>query len=90
MLIGIFLLMKNTKAPKNPFLKKIINKLNQYSYGIYLAHVLILNILEHYGYYWKFMNPIVSVPLITVVCLIGSFSIVWLLNRFKFGKYLVG
>jgi surface polysaccharide O-acyltransferase-like enzyme len=88
--VGIFLLIKNTKAPKNPFFKKVIDKLNQYSYGIYLAHFLILKLLEYHGYDWQFINPIISVPLITIVCLLVSYLIVWLFNRFKFGKYLVG
>jgi surface polysaccharide O-acyltransferase-like enzyme len=62
--------------------------------AVYLLHVMILESLQK-GYFGfqisvNTMNPIVEVPLITVVTLFISLGIVWLLKRVPVVKKIIG
>mgnify|MGYP003582537412 CR=1 FL=1 len=87
--IGIYLFFKD-KYVKNQFVLKCLNLLNSYSYGIYLAHVLILALLTKAGINCFFIHPLVGIPLTTVVCLLASAIIVYVINKLPFGKYISG
>jgi surface polysaccharide O-acyltransferase-like enzyme len=84
--VGVFLLFKNINLETT----KIIDFVGKYSYGIYLIHVLVLDKMEYFGIGYHIMNPIFSIPLITVICLLISASIIFLLNKIPFGKYISG
>jgi surface polysaccharide O-acyltransferase-like enzyme len=84
--VGVFLLFKNINLETT----KIIDFIGKYSYGIYLIHVLVLDKMEYFGIGYHIMNPIFSIPLITVICLLISASIIFLLNKIPFGKYISG
>lgn len=83
---GIFLLFRSTiKSNCN-----IILFISKYSYGIYLIHVLILSILEIFGFSYNFINPFIGVPVTSVLCLIISSLIIWSINKLPWGKYISG
>ena len=88
--IGIFLYFKNRKDYKLLWLIKIRNFISKYCLGIYLIHILILNLLIKIGIDWKFLNPLVGVPVTTLMVLMISGGIIYILNKIPYGKYISG
>lgn len=86
---SVFLLLLNADV-SNRFLKGIRDKVCNYSYGIYLIHVLVLLLLNKLGLNWKMFTPWLSIPLISVTCIVISILILSGINRFKFGKIIIG
>lgn len=75
----------------NENLVVLIKKLSKYSFGAYLVHVLILEQSRSlFGMHTLWINPLISVPIIVVVCAAGSFLLSSILNRIPFlNKYIV-
>lgn len=69
----------------------IMEKLSKYSFGAYLVHFLIIQLLEQkVGVNTLSIQPIVSVPLISCIVFLASFSISFVLNHVPFLKrYIV-
>ncbi|MCK0180161.1 acyltransferase family protein [Flavobacteriaceae bacterium S0862] len=86
---GVFLLFKNFST-KNETLKHTFVTLSSCCFGIYLVHVLILELLELYGFYWSMFTPIVSVPLVSFLCFILSFASIYFIKKVKYGKLITG
>jgi surface polysaccharide O-acyltransferase-like enzyme len=84
---GIFLFFKNSNNAKS---SKIIDFISKYSYGIYLVHVLVLFYLSKIGIDFSFMNPIFSIPLVTLLCLALSTLIIYGINKLPYGNYISG
>lgn len=88
--IGMFLFVKNVKhlQSKMTYINTILDK---YTYGIYLSHMLILVLLSKFTV-WNILleEPLIGIPLITLMCLTGSFIIVYVINKLPFGKYISG
>ena len=59
--VAIFVLIKGI-VTENNFLSKICSIISDYSYGIYLVHIIIIGVLFRNGIYWSFAHPIVSLP----------------------------
>lgn len=87
--VGIFLLIKKSSI-KSKKLSYIICFISNYSYGIYLSHILVLRLLEKIGLNWNFSHPVISIPVVTIVSLLISSSIIFLIRRIKFGIYVSG
>ncbi|PXY45358.1 acyltransferase [Flavobacterium hydrophilum] len=87
--VGIFLLFKNLKI-SNPLLIRIIDFINKYSYGIYLAHILVLKLLEFLGITYSFINPVLAIPMITILCLCISSFIIFSINKLPYGRHISG
>jgi surface polysaccharide O-acyltransferase-like enzyme len=87
--IGLFLFLKHSDFKNEAFtnLRKFISK---YSYGIYLSHVFVLTLLSKIGISWAFINPLVGIPVTSVLCLIISSGITYLINRGRYGRYISG
>ena len=90
MVTGSFLMFKNIriKDPNTPFIKLLLD-ISAKSYGIYLAHIIILNsvhsILDH-----RFASAAVKIPLIGVCAFILTYLVVTLLSFLPKSKWLVG
>lgn len=71
--------------------KKMIVKLSKYSFGAYLVHAMLIDIFSYfYGFDARAFNPIVSVPVVSVVVFVSSFVISAILNRIPvINKYIV-
>lgn len=71
--------------------KVIIQRLSRYSFGAYLVHVMILELLENcLGINTLSIHPLVSVPLIGIFVFILSFGISGILNHIPvLKKYIV-
>lgn len=87
--VALFLLIKNTSV-KNKALKYINEKISDYSYGIYLVHIMVLGILFNHGIFWTMAHPLISVPVVFLLTLIISFIIIFLLRKIPYGKYIAG
>jgi len=87
--IAIFVWTKDLWI-KNTFISTIYSNISNYSYGIYLVHILIINILFDHGIYWNITHPLISLPLLTLVVLTCSFVIIFVLRKIPGGKYISG
>ena len=87
--IGVFLIFKNLKF-KNRIFKRILRFISEHSFGIYLVHILVLSLLNKFGITYHFTHPIISVPILTILCLTLSSLLIYLLRKLKFGKYISG
>jgi surface polysaccharide O-acyltransferase-like enzyme len=86
---GIFLLCKNKDLSNKTFVT-IRDFISQYSYGIFLVHVLVLSYIDDLGIRWNFINPVIGIPTTVFVCLIISSVIIYLVNKVPYGKYISG
>ena len=68
----------------------VVSVISKYSFGIYLVHALVLKLLDLLGVKIFIMNPILSIPMISVFCLIISLGIIVFVNKLPFGKYISG
>ncbi len=88
--LGIFLIFKNIAFDNDASpLKKLIEDISAKSYGIYLAHIMVLNT------FYASLNPYFSsaaikVPLIAVVSFIGTYLVIKCLSYLPKSKFLVG
>lgn len=87
--VGVFLLLKNIEI-KNQHIQNCLLAISKYSYGIYLVHVLVLNCFEKINLNWTIYHPILSIPLVTILCLFVSYSIIFLLRKITNGEKLFG
>lgn len=87
--IAVFVLLKDVTI-KNKWLLKLQNVLSDYSYGIYLVHIMIIGILFNAGIYWSFAYPLISIPLLTILVALLSGMIVYILREIPGGKYISG
>lgn len=87
--MGIFMLIKNTNFDGKLF-RKLFDLISRHSYGIYLSHVLVLNILSHVGISWNVFHPVIGISLTVALCLPISLMITYAINRISLGKYVSG
>jgi surface polysaccharide O-acyltransferase-like enzyme len=87
--LGVFLLVKNITI-NNGIINKIIKFISDHSFGVYLAHILVIVIFDRNGLDLSVANPWISIPLITTSCLLCSLLIIFVLRLIKYGKYISG
>ncbi len=70
---------------------RIIRTLSQYSFGAYLVHVAVIGlIINKLGLNTLTFNPLLSIPVISVIVFVISFAISAALNQIPFiSKYIV-
>ena len=86
----VYLIFKSRVDITNPTYRKLIDIICQHSYGIYLSHLLILNIFLSTGINFYFIHPLLSIPLISICCLCISCLLLIGLKKVPLLKYLVG
>lgn len=62
-------------------LARMAKALSGGSFCVYLAHLLVLRVLAHVGFSTSCFRPAVSVPFLTLLCLLGSYCIYLILKR---------
>lgn len=87
--MAVFIALKHTEN-KCGWLKKLTFTISDYSYGIYLIHVLILGVLSKIGISWTMAHPLISLPVLPILTLAGSFAVIFLLRKIPGGKYISG
>jgi Uncharacterized protein conserved in bacteria len=86
----VYLFFKNKKYFTHPLYRKVMDMICLNSYGIYLSHILILNIFISNDVSLYFIHPVLSIPLFTITCLIISFALIWLMKKIPVLKILAG
>lgn len=87
--VAVFLWVKSWRF-EFAFISSWRNKVNEYSFGIYLAHVAITWILNEIGFNWSFIHPLLAIPVTATICLIISFGLIHFLRLIPGGKYISG
>ena len=85
----VFLLFRCTRV-QNPVISSIRNFISRYSYGIYLAHVVVLFFLNKNGINGYWHGPAIGIPATALICLAISGTLIFLLNKLPYGKYIGG
>jgi len=87
--IAIFIFVKDL-CIKNKYISLIQSNISDYSFGIYLVHIIVIGILFRFGIYWSFAYPLISLPLLSAMVLICSLAILFVLKKIPLGKYVAG
>jgi surface polysaccharide O-acyltransferase-like enzyme len=87
--ISIFLLIKDSTI-KNKIISWITKTISDYSYGIYLVHIIVISLFFDRGIYWNFAYPLISIPVLTLAVLVCSFAIIFVVRKIPFLKYISG
>jgi surface polysaccharide O-acyltransferase-like enzyme len=87
--ISVFLLIKDSIV-KNKIISWITKLISDYSYGIYLVHIIVISLFFDRGIYWNFAYPLLSIPLLTLAVLVCSLVIIFVLRKIPFLKYICG
>ncbi len=87
--IGVFLFFKHSTFNNKNF-TNVSRSIGKYSLGIYLAHAIVLDILSKIGISWSFINPIIGIPLTTILCLFISWLTIYSINKIPYGKLISG
>jgi surface polysaccharide O-acyltransferase-like enzyme len=90
MSLCVYLLFKNIRISIPQAFQKRIDIICEHSYGIFLAHILVLTILNKCGLDYPVFTAWLSIPLITILCFIISYALVYLLKQIPYLKSLIG
>lgn len=86
---GLFLVFKYA-GQNNGALRHVISIISKHSYGIFLCHLLTLNLLTTIGVDAYFINPAAGIFITASLCLLVSLLMVWLVSKLPLGKYFAG
>ena len=86
---GLFLFFKN-RNKTYPKIQPIINFIIKFSFGIYLSHVFVINILLDLGISCYTINPYIGIPLTSILTIIISGLLTFGINKLPFGKHFSG
>ncbi len=86
---SVFIALKHTSI-RFGWLCKIQKAISDYSYGIYLVHILVLGIFYNLGIFWTMAHPLISLPVLLILTLIASMLIIFILRKIPYGKYISG
>ena len=84
--ISIMYLIKKINIPI--FGLKVTKKISFLSFGVYLIHPIILEIIKPLGL-WNNLNAVVSVPLITSIVFLVSLLAVWGLSKIPYIRRII-
>lgn len=69
---------------------KIISKFANYSFGIYLIHIIVIRQFVWLFFETLYINPIIKTSIVTIISFILSAVIIKIISKFPFSKYIVG
>lgn len=74
----------------NEMINHIIQKLSKYSFGVYLVHFMIINVLYKLGIDTLKFNPILSVAIISILVIVISYLISSVMHKIPYvNKWIV-
>ena len=86
----VYSIFKNNAYFTNSFLQKAVGIVCQYSYGIYLSHILVLYLFLWIGIPFYYIHPALSILLTTLGCLIVSCGLVYVLKKIPYLRAVAG
>ncbi|GAB3921108.1 hypothetical protein [Mucilaginibacter myungsuensis] len=90
MTAGVLLIIKNIKlGDPDSWWMRIMTDIAAKSYGIYLAHIIVLNTVYEL-IDTEFSTAAVKIPVIAVAFFIGTTLLVKMLSYLPKGKWLIG
>lgn len=89
--VFVFLVAKNVFSKKKPKHLSVLLKLSKYSFGVYLVHYLVLNVINfHFHFNATTISPIISIPVLTIIVFVISLIISVIFNHIPLlKKYIV-
>ncbi len=87
--LAFYFLIATTKV-KNAKLVFIRDAISNYSYGIYLVHIMVIGVLFLNGIFWTMMHPLISLPVLYFLVFIISIGIIFVLRKIPGGKHISG
>jgi len=90
MAFSLFLIFKDKQYFVNPFMRKTIDIICKNSYGIYLSHILILNLFIRYGVSFLFVHPVLSIPILSFTSLLISCAVIMAMKKVPLLKSVAG
>lgn len=79
--IYTFFVKRVSKWKFKPFVKYVIEKISNYSSGIYYIHALSLILIERFGLSPTIFSPFIMVPMMTILVVTISGIVVWLIRK---------
>lgn len=91
MSIGVFIMVKsiNWNNILNNNKLKMVSEISSYCFGIYLIHVIMMELLRMGNFNVTLFNPILSIPLMTIAVLLSSYIIVKIMSKLPLVKKFV-
>ena len=89
MSVVVFLFFKDY-VKFNSKTSTVVLFISKYSYGIYLIHVFAFWIIESLFFPFSSVNPIIGIPVISILSLIVSTLISFGISKLPLGKYISG
>jgi surface polysaccharide O-acyltransferase-like enzyme len=88
--VGFFLLFRNIQPARPDSAPwKLVRNISQRSYGMYLAHIIVLNAV--YGLLNGHLdNPIIKIFTIAIVAFLGTYVLISLIALLPKSKWIVG
>jgi surface polysaccharide O-acyltransferase-like enzyme len=87
---SVFMLARLTPFKLSPRLTRARDVISGSTFGIYLSHALILAVLDNWlNINSDMCNPFISIPVTALLCFVLSITLVWLLGKLPFGKWLI-
>jgi len=74
--------------PQDAKIPKWIQIVDEYSFGIYLVHILPLNHIH--PFVSKYMSTVWVIPIATLLTILSSIGIIYVLRKIPYGKYVSG
>ena len=80
--VFVFCKYELSKFKLGKVMQTVIIALSKYSFGVYLVHMLVRNVLaKNFGLYSLTFHPILAIPVVTFVIVVISFLISMILNH---------
>lgn len=87
--IAIYFLVKDVEF-KNKYIVSFIQTISNYSFGIYLVHIMVISLFFRVGIFWTMAHPLISVPIVVMLTLITSFIVIFLFRKIPFMAKFAG
>lgn len=88
---GVYVTVKGmAQYPGSTITGHIRTIISRYGYGIYLSHLMVLNIITHFKIDYSLITPLVGIPVTTLICLTLSAALTYIINKLPYGKYISG
>jgi surface polysaccharide O-acyltransferase-like enzyme len=89
--VGVFTIIKSSVyKSSNRMLARIKALINNYAFGIYLCHPLIMIGLSYFKINYRLISPVIGIPVAVVICLAISCAVIYVMRKLPFGKYVSG